>query len=316
MKKPKLIIIAGPTASGKTALAVEVAKRINGEVISADSMQIYEGVLRKNAGIAAAKPTEAEMCGIPHHLISCVPVTEPFSVAKYCEMARAAIDDILSRGKQPILCGGTGLYIRSVSENIQFFDEDTAEYNALRERYHALAEAEGTGAIMARLSAADPAAAAVLDERNLGRVIRALAVYELTGTSITEHNERSKSVPPPFTPVKIVLHYQNREILYERINKRVDIMLENGLLDEAEAAYKLHKSSPTAVQMIGHKEFFPYFAGEISLDEAVENLKMQTRRYAKRQNTWFKAEPGALLLTCDNKNLADITGEALMLSNI
>lgn len=278
--KIPLIAIVGPTASGKTSLAVEICKRYCAEAVSCDSMQIYKGM-----DIATAKPTVDEMQGIGHHLIGFLSPDEPFSVAKYCEMAKSAIKDITMRNKRAVLVGGTGLYYSSLADNIEFLPEDTDfEY---REMLRKRAEQEGAQVLFDELAAIDPQAASKLHINNLGRIIRALEIYHTTGKTISIQNELSKNTPSPFETVSICLDARNREFLYNRINRRVDLMLEAGLLEEAEAFF----GSPlgrTAKQAIGYKELYPYFSGEKSLEECVENLKMQTRRYAKRQLTWFR----------------------------
>lgn len=280
--KTPLIAIVGPTASGKTSLAVAVCKALNGEAVSCDSMQIYEGM-----DIATAKPDAEEMQGVPHHLIGFAKPYEVYSVAKYCESAKAAIEDITSRGKKAVLVGGTGLYYSSLVDNIEFLPEETDfEY---REMLRKRAESEGAQALLDELSAIDPEAAAKLHPNNLGRVIRALEIYHTTGKTITDQNEQSRNEESPFDTVTICLDARDRQVLYDRINRRVDIMLENGLIEEARAFFE-NPLGRTAKQAIGYKELNPYFEGEKSLEECIENLKMQTRRYAKRQLTWFRRD--------------------------
>lgn len=280
--KIPLIAIIGPTASGKTSLAVEICKRYNAEAVSCDSMQIYKGM-----DIATAKPTVAEMQGIPHHLIGFLDPDEVFSVAKYCETARNIISDISSRGKKAVLVGGTGLYYSSLVDNIEFLQEETDfEY---REMLKKRAETEGAQVLLDELSEIDPESAAQLHVNNVGRIIRALEIHHTTGKTKTNQNEESRNSPSPFVTTAICLDARDRQFLYDRINRRVDIMLENGLLEEARAFFE----SPlgrTARQAIGYKELNPYFCGEKSLEECIENLKMQTRRYAKRQLTWFRRD--------------------------
>lgn len=278
--KIPLIAIVGPTASGKTSLAVEICKYYGAEAVSCDSMQIYKGM-----DIATAKPTVDEMQGVRHHLIGFLSPDEPFSVAKYCEMAKNAVNDITERNKRAVLVGGTGLYYSSLVDNIEFLPEETDfEYREMLKRK---AEREGAQVLIDELAAVDPLTASKLHINNLGRVIRALEIYHTTGKTISMQNEQSKKTPSPFETVSICLDSRNRNFLYERINRRVDLMLKAGLLDEAKAFL----DSPlgrTAKQAIGYKELYPYFAGEKTLDECIENLKMQTRRYAKRQLTWFR----------------------------
>lgn len=278
--KIPLIAIVGPTASGKTSLAVEICKYYGAEAVSCDSMQIYKGM-----DIATAKPTVDEMQGVRHHLIGFLSPDEPFSVAKYCEMAKNAVNDITERNKRAVLVGGTGLYYSSLVDNIEFLPEETDfEYREMLKRK---AEREGAQVLIDELAAVDPLTASKLHINNLGRVIRALEIYHTTGKTISMQNEQSKKTPSPFEAVSICLDSRNRNFLYERINRRVDLMLKAGLLDEAKAFL----DSPlgrTAKQAIGYKELYPYFAREKTLDECIENLKMQTRRYAKRQLTWFR----------------------------
>ena len=278
----KLMAVAGPTASGKTALAVQLALHFNGEVVSNDSMQIYKGM-----DIATAKPTEEEMQGIPHHLIGFAEPDEIFSVAKYCESAKKIIEDIRSRGKTAVLVGGTGLYYSSLVDNIEFLPEETDfEY---REQLKKRAETDGVQSLLDELSAIDPEAASRLHPNNLGRIIRALEIYRTTGKTITEQNELSRVNGSDFETVSVCLDARDRQFLYDRINRRVDIMTENGLVEEARMFFE-NPLGRTAKQAIGYKELNPYFEGEKSLGECIDNLKMQTRRYAKRQLTWFRRD--------------------------
>ena len=290
--KIPLIAIVGPTASGKTSLAVEICKRLDAEAVSCDSMQIYKGM-----DIATAKPTEEEIQGIPHHLIGFLEPDEPFSVARYCELAKNTIYDINSRGKLAVLVGGTGLYYSSLTDNVEFLpDETDFEY---RDYLKKRAETEGAQALLDELFAVDPEAAEKLHVNNVGRIIRALEICHTTGKTKTMQNEQSRQNPSPFNTVAICLDARDRQFLYNRINKRVDLMLEAGLLDEARSFYE----SPlgrTARQAIGYKELNPYFEGEKTLEECIENLKMQTRRYAKRQLTWFRRDERIKFLYIDD----------------
>lgn len=281
-EKKTLIAIVGPTASGKTSLSIRLAKKYNGEIVSADSMQIYKGMT-----IATAKPTEQEMCGVPHHLIDFLPTDKTFSVSQYAELANCAIEDIFSRGKQPILCGGTGLYVRSLIENIQFPpDKPNGNIRAvLRERY----ESEGGQALIDELSKFDPETAAKLHPSNGKRIIRAIEIYLTTGKTMSEHIKESKNVPSPYKVIAIGINYADRQKLYDRINLRVDIMLEQGLLEEAARFYS-GENSETSTAAIGYKELKPYLDGKTDLETAVERLKLETRHYAKRQLTWFKRD--------------------------
>ena len=280
--KIPLIAIVGPTASGKTSLAVEVCKALNGEAVSCDSMQIYKGM-----DIATAKPTAEEMQGITHHLIGFAEPDEVFSVAKYCESAKKIIEDIHSRGKTAVIVGGTGLYYSSLVDNVEFLPEETDfEY---REQLKKKAEAHGAQSLLDELAAIDPEAASRLHPNNLGRIIRALEIYRTTGKTITEQNELSRINASEFETVAICLDSRDRQYLYDRINRRVDIMMENGLVEEAKTFFE-NPLGRTAKQAIGYKELNPYFEGEKSLEDCIDNLKMQTRRYAKRQLTWFRRD--------------------------
>lgn len=282
MQNIPVLAVVGPTASGKTALAVELAKRLGGEIVSADSMQIYKGM-----DIASAKPTEAEKQGIPHHMMDFLPPETPYSVAEYVKAARACILEIHKRQKLPILVGGTGLYVDSLLTGTQFIETET-DFD-LRARLETEFDALGGEKMLEKLAAFDRDTAARLHPNNRKRIIRAFEVYTLTGKTMTEVLAASREKPSPFTPCYIGIAYENREILYDRINRRVDIMLENGLLAEARAFFQ--GTPDTAAQAIGYKELKPYLDGVLSLDEAVENLKRATRNYAKRQITWFKRNP-------------------------
>lgn len=281
-QKIPLIVVLGPTASGKTALSIELAKHFNAEIVSADSMQIYKGM-----DIATAKPTADEMQGVPHHLLSCIENDKKFSVADYKQMASEAIKDINSRGKLPILVGGTGLYINSLVDNIEF-SENKADDN-LRARLYEEYDKMGAEYMHKKLYDIDPEYAKTLHPNNKTRVLRGIEIFEQTGVIMSEHLKNSRLVPSPYNVCMIGLSYKDREKLYDRINKRVDIMLENGLVKEAEDIYNNEKLK-TAGQAIGIKELIPYFEGKITLDEAVERIKMESRRYAKRQLTWFRRD--------------------------
>ncbi len=299
MKSIKTVFIAGPTASGKTALGAALAEKFGGEVVSADSMQIYKGI-----HIASAAPDSSEMLGVPHHMLEFLEPGQSFSVAEYVNAARGVIADINARGKLPFVVGGTGLYISSLADNTVYADEPTDL--DLRKELNTLFDKEGAEKMLERLSVFDPESAARLHPNNRRRIIRAFEVYKLTGHSITEQNILSKEGEKYIEPLLIGITYRDREKLYERINRRVDIMLENGLEDEARAA--LSRSSGGAVQAIGHKELAGYINGECSLSEAAESLKRQTRRYAKRQLTWFKRDKRINWIYADES--ADPAGEA------
>lgn len=281
MEKQFVVVICGPTASGKTALSVELAKELDAEIISADSMQIYKGM-----DIATAKPSISERDGIPHHLMDFLDPCEAFSVADYVRLAREKISDIAARGKLPMIVGGTGLYISSLINNIQF-EESECDY-AYREQLRQLAAEKGNGYLMDMLKEIDPETAASLHENNQSRVIRALEVYKITGKTMSQTQKESRAVPSPYEPCMIALDY-DRSQLYDRINRRVDIMLEEGLLEEARAFYS-REDYPTAAQAIGYKELLPYLKGSEELDTCVEKLKQETRKYAKRQLTWFRKD--------------------------
>lgn len=290
-KKIPLFCIVGPTASGKTGLSVELAKRHNGEIISCDSMQIYKGM-----DIATAKVTVDEMQGIPHHMIDFLPVGESFSVSDYVNMAHKAIADIHERNKLPMLVGGTGLYYSSLVGNIIFSDEKINEN--LRAELNARYEREGGEALLKELAEFDPKTAEALHPNNGKRIIRAIEIYRNTGITMSEHMLRSREIPSPYSCLTICLTYRDRQKLYERINLRVDKMLEAGLLDEARDFYS-HSAGKTASAAIGIKEFKPYFDGECTLDEAAEKLKRETRRFAKRQLTWFRRCENIKYVECD-----------------
>ena len=278
----KAIFIVGPTASGKTALSIHLARLLGGEIVSADSMQIYKGI-----HIASAAPNEDEKCGIPHHLIEFLELSKEYSVADYVEAARECIKEIASRGKIPIIVGGTGLYISSLLDNTEFMEQETDF--SLRERLEEKFDAIGGEKMLLELAEFDKETAGRLHPNNRRRIIRAFEVYKLSGKTITEQNENSHKTNNFIDPFVIGISYSNREKLYERINSRVDIMLENGLLEEARSTFKA-SNSKGAFQAIGHKELYGFLNGEVTLEEAAEHLKQQTRRYAKRQLTWFRRD--------------------------
>lgn len=282
MSKIKTIFIVGPTASGKTDLSIRLAKELNGEIISADSMQIYKGI-----HIASAAPDSLEMQGIKHHLLEFLDTSEQFSVADYVKLAREKITEISRDGKTPIIVGGTGLYINSLLDNTEFIEADN-DYS-LRKKLEDEFLQFGAEAMLEKLKEIDSDAAAKLHKNDKKRIIRALEVYYLTGNTKSYQNEISHNNEGFIEPLVLGITYADREKLYDRINMRVDIMLKNGLLDEAKRAFSL-SNNVGGFQAIGHKELFPYFKGECDLNEAVENLKMQTRRYAKRQLTWFRRD--------------------------
>lgn len=292
-----VIVVVGPTASGKTRLGVSAAKRFGGEVVSADSMQIYEKM-----DIATAKPSKKEMQGIEHHLIGFLPPDQTFSVAQFTKLAGEKIRDIDRRGKIPVIVGGTGLYVDSLINNISFSENDSDE--ALRAQLRRKAENFGVQSLMDELREFDPESAARIEPNNIKRVIRAIEVYKTTGITMTEQNRLSKLAKSPYKAVKIGLKAKDRQFLYDRINKRVDIMVENGLLEEAEEFLK-SSSGQTAKKAIGYKELVPYFNGEASLEDALEELKKQSRRYAKRQLTWFLRDKEIKWFDIDTFETAD-----------
>ncbi len=293
MDKP-LIAVVGPTASGKTGLGIQLAKMLDGEVVSADSMQIYKGI-----SIASAAPTAEEVCGVPHHLVEFLNLECTFSVADYVNLAKSSISDIIIRGKRPILVGGTGLYVNSLINGIDFTQQQ--ENSDVRERLQMQAEQLGAEAMLERLRKIDPETAEKLHPNNLRRIIRAIEVYELTGITFSRQNELSR-MGEGYDAIIIGITYSDREKLYERINKRIDIMLEKGLLAEAKMTIDL-PDGRGAKQAIGHKELHKYLLGEVSLDTAVETLKMQTRRYAKRQLTWFRKNENIKWIYADREDV-------------
>lgn len=281
MTKQPLIVICGPTASGKTALSIALAKTIGCEVVSADSMQIYKGMT-----VATAKPTPEEIDGVPHHLIDFLEPSDSFSVADYVSLAHKTIEDICNRGMIPLVCGGTGLYINSLVDNVTF--DESCSSTTLRDELLELAKEKGNGYLLEMLREFDPESAERFHENNLTRIIRAIEVFKTTGKTISQFNKESKDKESPYDVVMIGINYRDRQKLYGRINLRVDLMLENGLLDEAKEV--LSGELKTSYQAIGYKELAPYFNGEASLDECIDKLKMESRRYAKRQLTWFRRD--------------------------
>ncbi|MBR6392459.1 MAG: tRNA (adenosine(37)-N6)-dimethylallyltransferase MiaA [Eubacterium sp.] len=297
MKKIKIICVVGATASGKTALGVELAKALDGEIISADSMQVYTGM-----SIATAAATENEREGIPHHLLEFLEPEQSFSVADFVALAKERAFEINARGRVPIIVGGTGLFIDSLVQNITFADVSVNE--KLREELMS----RDTDELYGELLRLDPKAAKDIHKNNRKRVVRALELY-YGGVSKTEQNEASRCEESPFEALYIGINYSDREKLYERINRRVDLMVENGLLNEAEIM--LSKSGATAKQAIGHKELKPYFDGSVSLDEALESLKRETRRYAKRQLTWFRKNESIYWLYSDKMSGSELKDAAV-----
>ena len=275
-----IICIAGPTASGKTALAVELAKELNGEVVSCDSMQIY-----KRMDIGTAKPTLEEMQGIPHHMLGVAEPEEDFSVSKYCEMASPIVDDIVSRGKTAIIAGGTGLYMDSLIKGNDFAPFPATGH---RERLEEKLAAVGLDTMIAELSVIDPEAV-TRAQRNPRRIVRALEVYYETGETITSHNLKTQAIPPRYNPLWLGLDFDPRALLYDRIDKRVGIMLEMGLEQEIRDLLSSGLDPRcTAMQAIGYKEFVAALDGQCTMEEAADEVRKSSRRYAKRQLTWFR----------------------------
>lgn len=295
MSKPKIAGVIGPTASGKTAFAIDLALAEKGEIVSCDSMQIYRGM-----DIGTAKPKKEEMRGVPHHMIDVADINENFSVAKFVKMARAAIDDILSRGKLPILCGGTGLYFDSVVSNINFTAQRSdSEY---REYLNRLAAEKGGDYVYEMLREADPKSAEAIHPNNVRRVIRALEIYHATGRPKSELDVEQRG--EPLYDAKIYCLRLPREKLYEKINQRVDMMMAEGLEEEVRGLIERGaRTDSTAMQAIGYKEMAAYIRGELPKDEAVEKIKRETRRYAKRQMTWFRGQKNVTWVDMDQEDL-------------
>ena len=300
-KKIRMVAVAGPTASGKTALGIGIAKAIGGEVISCDSMQIYRGM-----SIATAAPTTEEMQAVPHHLVEFLSPDEEYSVAQFCADANKVADQIASRGAIPVLVGGTGLYMNSFTDNITFSGSNSAH---VRQQLQDRLQLEGAEALLKELASIDGEYAAKLHLSDTKRITRALELYYADGITMTEQVARSHDTPSRFDTVMIGITFADREKLYDRINRRVDIMLQNGLLQEAKEAYI--KGGLTAAQAIGHKELFDYFDGTATLEECVERLKMQTRRYAKRQLSWFRRDERIHWIYADNKSAETLVAEAI-----
>jgi tRNA dimethylallyltransferase len=290
MKKQRLIILAGPTASGKTDLAVALAKALNGEVISADSMQVYRGM-----DIGTAKVTEAEMQGVPHHLIDVIGPDEEWNVMEFCRRAEACIREIAARGRQPIVAGGTGFYIHALAYGAEFDEE---EENDIRRRL----EARDPDDLYRELQEKDPAAAEAIHPHNVKRVVRALEYWYQTGRRISDHNAALRRKESPYALCYLVLN-MDRAKLYERIEQRVDRMLEDGLGAEVEGLLRQGaRREWVSMQGLGYKEIAAYLQGEITREEAVTILKRDTRRFAKRQLTWFRREPEAIFVDCEPRD--------------
>lgn len=302
-KKIPLVAIVGPTASGKTGLSIELAKLFGGEVVSADSMQIYKGV-----DIGVAKPTKEEMQGIPHHLIDFLDVSESFSVAQYVKMANECILDIYSRGRVPIVCGGTGLYIDSLLNNIQF--QSSQDVSNIRDELQKQVERFGIQSLIEELEKIDPDYAKNIHPNNVKRIIRAIELYRTTGVTMTQQIANSMSRPSAYDPCIIGINFDDRNLLYKRINLRVDNMVKHGLLDEAKKFLDSDVGS-TAIGAIGYKELIPYFEGKCELELALDKLKTRTRNYAKRQLTWFRKNKDINWIYADRyKSKSDLISHA------
>ncbi len=303
--KKRILAVVGPTASGKSALAIELAKRFNGEIICCDSMQIY-----KQMNIGTAKPDESELSQAMHHLFDFADPKTCFSCADYVPLARSTVEDILSRGKMPIFCGGTGLYLDRFLSGAQF--EETEIDEGFRREMERIARELGNEALHRRLREIDPQSADEIHPNNVKRVIRALEIYKTSGRTKSELDRESKSFEGEYDAIQIGLKYENRELLYGRINLRVDKMMQAGLLDETKELLEVgvFEKNATAAQAIGYKELLTYFNGEKTLIDAVEDLKMATRRYAKRQMTWFSSHGNVHWLVADGRSLYELADEA------
>ena len=281
----KLICVVGPTACGKTKMGVLLAQRYDGEVVSCDSMQLYRGMV-----IGTAAPTPEETEGVPHHMVGVVDPAEPYSVARYAEGAGACVDDILARGKQPIVVGGTGLYLDALLAGHGFAAGQFG--GEVRRQLEARLETEGADALLAELRQIDPESAARVDGANYKRLIRALEVYYETGKTITAHNLETQSVPPRYEAVYLGFAFENRDDMKALIDRRVDVMVEQGLFDEVRALLRAGVSrDSTALQAIGYKECLAYLDGNASRDDAIAEIKLRSRQYAKRQLTWLRRNP-------------------------
>lgn len=295
-EKIPVVAVTGPTAVGKTALGVRLAEELGGEIVSCDSMQVY-----KNLEVGTAQPDQDELARARHHLVGFLPWDQDFSVSDYVGLAGRAIEEIYGRGSLPVLVGGTGLYARSLLRGFAF--SQACRDDTVRERLIREAQALGPVEMHRRLAKVDPRSAEEIHPNNVKRVLRALEYWELLGEPFSCQAQRSQQMEPPYNHVMFCFVYRDRKRLYSRINVRVDWMMERGLLEEAKRLFDYCTEAqrpPTAAQSIGYKELFPYFRGEISLEEAVEDIKRESRRYAKRQLTWFFREPQAVFLYMDD----------------
>ena len=308
--KNKLIILTGPTAVGKTFLSIKLAKKLDGEIISADSMQVY-----KHMDIGSAKIREDEMMGVRHHLIDILEPDEEFNVYKFKEYTKKALDDIYSRGKIPIMAGGTGFYIQSVLYDIDFKDEDEERSSGIREKYEKLADSD-PDLLYERLMEVDPKSCESIHKNNIKRVIRALCYYELNGKKISEHNEEERNKPASYDHMYFVLN-DDREKIYDNIDKRVDIMINDGLVAEVKSLMDMGvKKDATSMQGLGYKEIYAYLSGQYDLDRAVYLIKRDTRHFAKRQLTWFKRERDVIMIDKSSyKDEDDILSDMMRMIN-
>ena len=280
--KIPVLAVVGPTASGKTGLAIELAKELGGEIVSCDSMQIYRGMK-----IGTAQPTDEELAAVPHHLVGFQEPSEPFSVSDYVQLAERVIEDIHARGHLPILCGGTGLYARSLLSGLPF--DEFGRDDALRARLQAEADEKGTEALYRQLEELDPEAAKKIHPNNRPRLFRALEYCLLSGRKFSDWQKEAAAMPSPYDVCMLGIDYRDRAALYARIDKRVELMFQEGLEEEARAYFTAFPGG-TSGQAIGYKELFPYFRGDCTLEEAKETVCRETRHYAKRQLTWFRRE--------------------------
>lgn len=296
---PRVLVVTGPTATGKTALGAELALALGGEVVSADSMQLY-----RRMDIGTAKPTKEEMRGVPHHMIDVADPGESYSAARFCREAARCTDDIITRGRLPIIVGGTGLYIDSLISGRDFADEpgDTG----LREKLCGEYDAAGGEAMLSRLRSFDPERAAKLHPGDKRRIVRAIEVYELTGETITAHDERTRAMPPRYDAVRLALSFRDRQRLYDRIDRRVDLMMESGLVGEVQSLLDSGVGpDTTAMQAIGYKEIAQALRGEITMEQAVDTVKRESRRYAKRQLTWLRRDKTVFWIEWENEPCPD-----------
>ena len=301
MMKQKLIVVAGSTASGKTAAAVELCRRMNGEVVSADSMQLYRGM-----EILSAAPGMEERRGVPHHMIGVAEPSEKYSAAKYRDLAREVIADVAARGRLPVLCGGTGLYIDAVTRAMAF--SETCDESLRRELLRIAEEPDGRRRLHDMLRGIDPEAADRLHENDVRRVSRAIEVFRLTGRTQREQMEADRRREGDYDETLFCLDWR-REMLYQRIDRRVDAMLEAGLVEEVSRLKADACAHPTALQAIGYKEIAAALEGGISMESAVELVKRLSRNYAKKQMTWFRRDPRTVWIEAEGKSAAQIAGE-------